>query len=339
VVAFIAITLITGIKQYFGIVENQQSFAKMYFVSVIYTTTMVTIQLLSFKITNTLYPVVSRLSALIHMLFQSSMIFLSFALSVELEKIVYGDCQIPPNIMAIILTVSFVFSLIMNTYYYLNQFYNQSLNSQKLAIESELKTLRAQINPHFLFNTLNSIVALISINPNKAESITEKLAELFRYSLKASKDNLVALEEELTAIKLYLDIEIVRFGKRLSVTYNLDNSIDNIMIPSLSILSLVENSIKHGANKIEGEFGIQINTKAMGNFIHIEVIDSGEGFNNFSYSEIIVKGNGLKNIKERLNLLYKDKAKLLLVDNTASLIIPIKPISQDILNYSNIRVN
>jgi sensor histidine kinase YesM len=77
----------------------------------------------------------------------------------------------------------------------------------------------------------------------------------------------------------------------------------------------------------------------MGNFIHIEVIDSGEGFNNFSYSEIIVKGNGLKNIKERLNLLYKDKAKLLLVDNTASLIIPIKPISQDILNYSNIRVN
>jgi sensor histidine kinase YesM len=190
----------------------------------------------------------------------------------------------------------------------------KELNEERLTrlkMKAELEALQAKINPHFLFNTLNSIASLISENPKAAESTVEKLSELFRYTLKDADKSTVTLGEELDIVRTYLEIEKVRFGDRLQFTITYDGDIVDAKVPALLIQPLVENSIKHGiAKNIQGG-NILIDVRKRENTCRILVQDNGEGFQT-THSE---NGFGLRSIQERLKYMYAGHASLEIIHN------------------------
>ncbi len=178
---------------------------------------------------------------------------------------------------------------------------------QQLLTESELKALRAQINPHFLFNTLNTIADLISEAPDKAEQMTEHLAEVFRYALSRTHHKLIPLAEEFAFLKTYLEIEQARFGARLRVELHFDPKLAAAPIPSLLLQPLVENAIKHGlAAKPDGGTVRVAAVEADGQ-LQLIVEDDGNGWRASSSNGHHI---GLQNVTERLQMLYGERARL-----------------------------
>ena len=192
------------------------------------------------------------------------------------------------------------------------QLREKELNEERLTrtkMEAELQALQAKINPHFLFNTLNSIASLISENPKAAESTVEKLSELFRYTLKSAENNTVTVAEELDIVRTYLEIEKVRFGERLQYEIICNDAVREFMIPALIIQPLVENSIKHGiASEVKGGIITVKVVREDGNCL-ISVIDNGKGVGDAKD----VTGFGLRSIEERLQLRYGASASLRLI--------------------------
>ena len=180
-------------------------------------------------------------------------------------------------------------------------------------MEANLIALRAQINPHFLFNTFNSISDLIHVNPAGAEEALEKLAFIFRYTLKSSKDNFALLENELQLIRNYLDIEQIRFGERLSVTINYDPDSLDVSIPAFTLQTIVENCIKHGISKIKEKGIVKIDIQEEDDFLVLNVYDNGPGID----LSRIRKSTGLSNILQRLDSLY-NRSDLLQFQNTGN---------------------
>jgi two-component system LytT family sensor kinase len=181
----------------------------------------------------------------------------------------------------------------------------------QLAAESELKALRAQINPHFLFNSLNTIADLIVTDPPKAETITVLLAKVFRHVLLYSDRQLTAVSEEIEFLRTYLRIEEVRFGPRLSVRMDVDPEVFSARVPSLILQPVVENAIKHGLAPKIGPGHLNISASRDGRFVKLEVEDDGVGFARSEMAEENERrGVGLKIIAERLKTLYKAGASL-----------------------------
>ncbi|MDP8322357.1 MAG: sensor histidine kinase [Candidatus Stygibacter australis] len=165
----------------------------------------------------------------------------------------------------------------------------------------ELSSLRSRINPHFLFNTLNSIAGLIYSNQAKAEEMIEQLAELLRYNLQMTEQSLISLNSEFKAIIDYLNIEKIRFGERLE--FKIDNNIENLQLPPLLLLTLVENAIKHGvAKSIDGGKVEVLLNETSEKFI-LSVFNTGSKLNT-SYSE----GTGISTLRELLRIQYQKNA-------------------------------
>ena len=188
-----------------------------------------------------------------------------------------------------------------------------------LRTRAELDALQAKINPHFLFNTLNSIASLISENPAVAESTVEKLSELFRYTLQRSGNSTVRLSEELEIVRSYLEIEKVRFGDRLRFEIRSDESLNDFRIPPLLIQPLVENSIKHGFAGEPLGGSVDVEARRSGTDCIVSVTDSGKGFAATGEDP----GFGLTSIRERLNLVYGDRASLRVQQGTSQVQITI----------------
>jgi two-component system, LytTR family, sensor kinase len=188
-----------------------------------------------------------------------------------------------------------------------------------LRTRAELDALQAKINPHFLFNTLNSIASLISENPAAAESTVEKLSELFRYTLQRSGNKTVRLSEELEIVRSYLEIEKVRFGERLRFDIRSDESLNDFLIPPLLIQPLVENSIKHGIASEPQGGSVEVEARRAGHDCIVSVTDSGKGFTATGEGS----GFGLKSIRERLNLVYGGRASLRVQEETSQVQITI----------------
>jgi signal transduction histidine kinase len=181
------------------------------------------------------------------------------------------------------------------------------------ASRSELKALRAQINPHFLFNALNAIAGLIHKNPGRAEETVEQLSEVFRYTLKGSEKEWARLEDEIDFARSYLDIEQARFGNRLQTLIEIDDSLRDLEIPTMVIQTVVENAVKHGVARVRGAGTISIRAFRSGNRMLIEVEDNGPGFPNESIGAEADKhrtGHGLRSIRERLHGYYGSEARL-----------------------------
>jgi sensor histidine kinase YesM len=174
-----------------------------------------------------------------------------------------------------------------------------------LAAQAELKALRAQINPHFLFNSLNTIASLISSDSQKAERNVERLADIFRYALSASDKEFVTLRDELEFIDSYLEIEKARFGDRLKVSNDISPEIVDTPIPSLILQPLVENSIKHGSAP-NGEVRMGIAGYIDGDSVKLEIKDEGRGMPDTVRAGAYTSGIGLRNVNERLKKAYGD---------------------------------
>jgi two-component system LytT family sensor kinase len=192
------------------------------------------------------------------------------------------------------------------------------LEEQKhLLLEARLDALQRQINPHFLFNTLNSIASLVRSKPELARQMTVKLANILRALLK-DHDTYVPLSEELNFTDDYLDIEVVRFGAdKLRVEKDIDPRTLAVLVPSILLQPLIENSIKHGLEpRIHGGT-VTLRSRLQGDRVSIEVADDGVGIVAGSDSALQRKGNGIgmKNVRERLEVLYGSQARFTVVSN------------------------
>lgn len=190
-------------------------------------------------------------------------------------------------------------------------------------MEAELRALRAQVNPHFLFNTLNTIADLIGSEPERAEAMTEKLAGIFRYALAGADKSLISIGEEFDFLKAYLEIEKARFGERLGVEFHLDPAFSEKKIPTLLLQPLVENAVKHGISpKLKGGT-IRIGVSVEGEILRFAISDDGIGFEETGASaengvespadlrrSRAGNGIGLHNIRERLVRLFGERGRL-----------------------------
>jgi two-component system, LytTR family, sensor kinase len=179
----------------------------------------------------------------------------------------------------------------------------QLLNLEKLKSKAQLDALEAKINPHFLYNSLNSIAGLIHEKPDKAEEMTIQLSKLFRYTTGRNEENFHTIEDELEIIKAYLAIEQVRFGKRLSYAIDCEDGVLTHKIPRFLLQPLVENAIKHGISKIAHAGEIKVEIKQINDNISIKIHDNGPDF-----GEAVGGGFGLRSIKEKLKIVYAEKA-------------------------------
>jgi two-component system LytT family sensor kinase len=174
---------------------------------------------------------------------------------------------------------------------------------RELAASAQLAALRAQVNPHFLFNTLNSIAQLVVTDPAKAEDCIERLANLYRYILNRANAQFVSLADELRMAEWYLEIEQVRFGDALIVEQQIDRRALSTMVPSLILQPLVENAVKHGIGPKVGGGRVTIQASLDNGHLHLSVMDTGVGVVN--RETIFERGIGLRNIRDRLTQIYR----------------------------------
>lgn len=196
---------------------------------------------------------------------------------------------------------------VFHLYVYSNQLKAQellTLELGKLNIQSELSALKAQLNPHFLYNVFNTINAAIPITAKNARNMITELSDLFRYQLRASREELVPLHEEISFVAKYLDLEKERFGERLRYELNIDKGVEEVLIPPIIIQPLVENSIKHGISPLieGGEVNIRVNR--IKDILQVTVCDTGKGMGSQNEKQLLIKGVGLSNTHMRLLRMY-----------------------------------
>ena len=188
---------------------------------------------------------------------------------------------------------------------------NRETVLQKQVTEAELRALRAQINPHFLFNSLNTIANLIATDPPRAEVMTLRLARVFRHVLANSSKQMVTVREEMEFLRTYLDIEEARFGSRLRVEFDVAPEVALSAVPSLILQPVVENALRHGLGRRPGPGHLKISAVQQGDLICLAVEDNGvgpDGGNSRTGEE--GGGLGLRNIAQRLAALYRNGAQL-----------------------------
>ncbi len=219
-----------------------------------------------------------------------------------------------------VMTISTALYAIVLRYFYIQQQWRLNLAAQA---QSEIEALRARIRPHFLFNSMNTIASLIEVSPTKAETAIEDLSDLFRASL--SDQNLNSIEDEIILTKSYLNIELLRLGERLRIQWNIDNSLNNIKIPALSLQPLVENAVYHGIEPLTEGGKICISALKEGKHLFISVKNPLAIASRQQYR----KGNQMaqNNIKQRMALVYDNKAEFITNDTkdsyTATMKIPL----------------
>jgi two-component system LytT family sensor kinase len=174
---------------------------------------------------------------------------------------------------------------------------------EKLLLAAKIEALKSQINPHFLFNTLTSISSLIRSEPDTARTLIIKLSALLRRLLR-SHEHFVTLRDELESVDEYLDIEVVRFGPKLRVRKEIDPDTLELIVPSMILQPLVENSIKHGLSRKVGTGSITIRSQRENGRATIEVEDDGMGFLPDRLDQPMSSGIGLANVRERLRVIY-----------------------------------
>jgi signal transduction histidine kinase len=195
--------------------------------------------------------------------------------------------------------------------------HEQEQRAQELSLHasrSELKALRAQVNPHFLFNALNAIAGLIHRDPARADRTVEQLAEVFRYALRSPDDEWTVLEDELAFVQAYLDVERARFGERLQVEIAIDAAARRARIPALIVQTLVENAVKHGVTEVRGPAVVRVGARAAAGTLLVSVTDNGPGFPDGARpqerSAGTAGGYGLANVRQRLRGYYGERAAL-----------------------------
>lgn len=219
------------------------------------------------------------------------------------------------------------------------------MNNESKLTEARLAILSSKINPHFLFNTLNTIASAVRINADVARDVVFKLSEILRHTF-STENEFRILNDEIDFIKNYLDIERVRFGQsRLSIDIEIDKKSKEAKIPTMIIQPIVENAIKHGIAGLVDKKGVILIKSVFFNdgkkdFIMIEVSDNGLGTDEIADKDLYKKGIGLSNVRDRLKLIYGNDAKLTFSSlkdqgTTVGIILPVRRWKND--KYFNCR--
>lgn len=181
--------------------------------------------------------------------------------------------------------------------------------------ESRLATLRMQLNPHFLFNTLHAVSSLVERDPRGVRRMIARLSDLLRYTLEGASEQEVPLKQEVEFLNRYLDIEQIRFQGKLEVKEDIPSDLHEALVPNLILQPLVENAIKHGVSKTDGSGRIDLRAWREGEMLYLSVLDNGPGASgDGAYSED--PGVGLRNTRARLEGLYGSVASLMLDEGT-----------------------
>lgn len=231
----------------------------------------------------------------------------TIGISIQLDLVDYNRDFNTIFIILNILTffVLFLFWAIIYFMYHYVENYNSNLRYEAAMNEIELNKLKSQLNPHFIFNALNSIRALVNENPAKAKTAITQLSNILRNSLIMDKQRLIRFSEEIQTVKDYLDLETIRFEERLKVQFDLHPKSDLFFVPPLMIQTLVENGIKHGISNLTAGGWLIIRTQVENSRLHIMIRNSGQ-FRKFRST--MGSGFGLENTKQRLKLIYGEEA-------------------------------
>jgi glucose-6-phosphate-specific signal transduction histidine kinase len=176
----------------------------------------------------------------------------------------------------------------------------------RLAADAQLSSLESRIRPHFLFNALNTVLALIPDDPKRAEAVLERITALLRASLRMDPGGLVALRDELSLVTDYLEIEAVRFEDRLRWTVDVPEALRGVVVPAFAVQTLVENAVKHAASVRRQGTAIRVAARPDGQRVLVDVEDDGPGFANVA----LPGGHGLDTLRARLAALFGDAATL-----------------------------
>lgn len=235
--------------------------------------------------------------------------FLRMPFSIALGTFNQHNAFDPEIMVTGIITYTVFFFLWSALHFMYNYFerYNKTLQLEASVKEIELSNLKSQLNPHFIFNALNSIRALVDENPVKAKEAINQLSSILRNSLVTEKRGLTSFDEELKLVRDYLGLESIRFEERLRTEFDLDPESKDFMVPPLMIQTLVENGIKHGISKLTEGGVVQIKTKVDGDHLKIHIRNSGKFVVN-GHKKESGGGLGLENTKQRLKLIYGDEA-------------------------------
>ena len=206
-----------------------------------------------------------------------------------------------------------IWMLIYIVYHYVEKNRNDQLDRLKLEStvkELELKTIKSHINPHFIFNSLNSIRALVDENPQRARRAITELSNILRSSMQAEKSETVTLESELDIVKDYLALEQMRFEERLKIEMDIDPDTLGQPVPPMMLQTLVENSIKHGISKLVNGGVVRIVSEFKGDHLELLVQNTGKLNGNMNGEARLPDGQGfgIKSTQDRLNLMYQGKA-------------------------------
>ena len=206
----------------------------------------------------------------------------------------------------------------INFYLLLEQQSDQLVRLESQASSAQLAMLRYQLNPHFLFNTLNSISTLVLLKQTeRANTMLSRLSSFLRYTLVNEAEGQVTLAEEVDTLKLYLEIEKMRFEDRLRPSFDIDPAAEKALLPSLLLQPLVENAIKYAVTPQEEGADIAVSARLAGSHVRITVSDTGPGLNDPSTAGMQSTGVGLANIRDRLAQAYGDNHRIELNEHAA----------------------
>ena len=240
----------------------------------------------------------------------------SYALGIY-DKEVVLDAERIWGLSSVYAVMIFLWYVLYFTYHYFAQ-YNKSLKYEATMVQIELNNLKSQLNPHFIFNALNSIRALVDENPGKSKQAINQLSNILRNSLASDKKGLTKFDDELKIVKDYLGLEHIRFEERLKTEFQIHPDSNRFYVPPLMIQTLVENGIKHGISRLTAGGLIQMQTEVENGRLKIRIRNSGRLINGGRSGPT---GLGIKNTVQRLKLLYGEEASFRIVNENDNFVL------------------
>ena len=213
--------------------------------------------------------------------------------------------------------IYFIWAMIYFTFHYFER-YNKGLKYEAAAKEIELRNLRSQLNPHFIFNALNSIRALVDENPAKSKNAITQLSNILRNSLTVDRQRLVTFSEEMEMVRDYLALETIRYEERLRIEFNIDPKSTEYLIPPLMVQTLVENGIKHGISTLKNGGKVEISSRVDNENLFIQIRNTGQYINGEPRKK---SGFGINNTRKRLELIYGDQASFRILNETKKIVL------------------
>ncbi len=293
--------------------------------TVIHATIMFTSVKAAVNVLRTAVPLQSRRAVALHVGVLSVTTVVAFGIATGFCRAFHPGFNLAWEVLFTSATVAFGATLIWSAFVYMSAFYQQLREAEAARYEARLSALRAQINPHFLFNAFNSIAALVRTRPGEAETVVEDLSDLFRYALQASKENAaVTLGDELEAARRYLSVEKARHRDRLTVEIDVPEQLRPVPIPSMILQPLVENAVKHGVGETQGDCTVSVTAEWADGTLLLRILDTGPGFGTTHLDEVLGEGSGLANVQERLELFFGETMQMRLLPQGVELQLPVR---------------